>query len=50
MSLNLCGDILADIKSAGDGLLNVTEERLRLLIRKDSIYDVYHVEQTPFAR
>ncbi|GLV32474.1 Death-associated protein kinase related [Carabus blaptoides fortunei] len=50
MSLNLCGDILADIKSMGDGLLNVTEERLRLLIRKDSIYDVYHVEQTPFAR
>lgn len=46
----MSGDILKDIKSAGDGLLNITEERLRMLIRKESIYDVYHVEQTPFAR
>lgn len=45
MNLNLC-----DIKSVGDGLLNITEDRIRLLIRKESIYDMYHVEQTPFAR
>lgn len=48
--MNLCGDILKDITSSGDGLLNVSEDLLQRVIRKDSIYDVYHVEQTPFAR
>lgn len=40
----------ADFKTASDGLLELSEERLRSLMRTEPITDVYHVEQTPFAR
>lgn len=48
--MNVCSEVLKDVKSTGDGLLTVSEDLLQRLIRKDSINDVYHVEQTPFAR
>ncbi|XP_047988030.1 death-associated protein kinase related isoform X1 [Leguminivora glycinivorella] len=40
----------ADIKTASDGLLELSEEKLRSIMRTEPITDVYHVEQTPFAR
>ncbi|XP_061712676.1 death-associated protein kinase related isoform X1 [Cydia pomonella] len=40
----------ADFKTASDGLLELSEERLRSIMRTEPITDVYHVEQTPFAR
>ncbi|XP_049867486.1 serine/threonine-protein kinase 17A [Pectinophora gossypiella] len=40
----------ADFKTASDGLLELSEERLRSIMRSEPITDVYHVEQTPFAR
>ncbi|CAH2073269.1 unnamed protein product, partial [Iphiclides podalirius] len=39
----------ADFKTASDGLLELSEERLRSIMRSEPITDVYHVEQTPFA-
>jgi hypothetical protein len=33
-----------------DGLLNLPEERLIKLIKKEPMSNVYHVEHTPFAR
>ncbi|XP_050345392.1 serine/threonine-protein kinase 17A isoform X1 [Nymphalis io] len=40
----------SDFKTASDGLLELSEERLRSIMRTEPITDVYHVEQTPFAR
>lgn len=40
----------SDFKTASDGLLELSEERLRSIMRSEPITDVYHVEQTPFAR
>lgn len=39
-----------DFKTASDGLIELSEERLRSIMRTEPITDVYHVEQTPFAR
>lgn len=44
----LCGK--TEVKIASDGLLEMSEERLRSIMRKEPISTVYHVEQTPFAR
>lgn len=46
----LSGLSKADFKTASDGLLELSEERLRSIMRSEPITDVYHVEQTPFAR
>lgn len=46
----LSGLSKADLKTASDGLLELSEERLRSIMRSEPITDVYHVEQTPFAR
>ncbi|RVE43226.1 hypothetical protein evm_012106 [Chilo suppressalis] len=46
----LSGLSKADFKTASDGLLELPEERLRSIMRTEPITDVYHVEQTPFAR
>ncbi|XP_026329821.1 serine/threonine-protein kinase 17A isoform X2 [Hyposmocoma kahamanoa] len=46
----LSGLSRADFKTASDGLLELSEERLRSIMRSEPITDVYHVEQTPFAR
>lgn len=46
----LSGLSKADFKTASDGLLELAEERLRNIMRTEPITDVYHVEQTPFAR
>lgn len=46
----LSGLSKADFKTAGDGLLELPEERLHSIMRTEPITDVYHVEQTPFAR
>ncbi|CAH2237380.1 jg10508 [Pararge aegeria aegeria] len=46
----LSGLSKADFKTASDGLLELSEERLRSIMRTEPITDVYHVEQTPFAR
>ncbi|XP_038215996.1 serine/threonine-protein kinase 17A [Zerene cesonia] len=46
----LSGICKADIKTASDGLLELSEEKLRSIMRSDPITDTYHVEQTPFAR
>lgn len=40
----------ADFKTASDGLLELSEEQLRNIMRSEPITDTYHVEQTPFAR
>lgn len=40
----------ADFKTASDGLLELSDERLRSIMRTEPISNVYHVEQTPFAR
>ncbi|KAM3961265.1 LOW QUALITY PROTEIN: death-associated protein kinase related [Aphomia sociella] len=45
----LSGLSKADFKTASDGLLELPEE-LRSIMRSEPITDVYHVEQTPFAR
>ncbi|KAL0894230.1 hypothetical protein ABMA27_014243 [Loxostege sticticalis] len=46
----LSGLSKADFKTASDGLLELPEERLHSIMRSEPITDVYHVEQTPFAR
>lgn len=46
----LSGLSKADFKTASDGLLELPEERLHNIMRTEPITDVYHVEQTPFAR
>lgn len=46
----LSGLSTSDFKTASDGLLELSEERLRSIMRSEPITDVYHVEQTPFAR
>ncbi|KPJ05020.1 hypothetical protein RR46_04136 [Papilio xuthus] len=46
----LSGLSKSDFKTASDGLLELSEERLRSIMRTEPITDVYHVEQTPFAR
>ncbi|XP_053626136.1 serine/threonine-protein kinase 17A [Plodia interpunctella] len=46
----LSGLSKADFKTASDGLLELPEEKLRSIMRSEPITDVYHVEQTPFAR
>ncbi|KAL4707420.1 hypothetical protein ACJJTC_008605 [Scirpophaga incertulas] len=46
----LSGLSKADFKTASDGLLELPEDKLRAIIRNEPITDVYHVEQTPFAR
>ncbi|KAG7307407.1 hypothetical protein JYU34_007594 [Plutella xylostella] len=46
----LSGLSKTDLKTASDGLLELSEERLRSIMRSEPITDVYHVEQTPFAR
>lgn len=38
------------IRPIGDGFLAVDEESLRDLIVQEDINEIYHVEQTPFAR
>lgn len=38
------------IHPIGDGLLAVDEECLKDLIVQEDINEIYHVEQTPFAR
>lgn len=38
------------IKLAGDGFLELSEDRVKTLVKSEPISDVYHVEQTPFAR
>lgn len=50
MSVSELDDIMAHIISAGDGLLEISNDCLRKIIRTEPISDVYHVEQTPFAR
>lgn len=46
----LSGISKADFKTASDGLLELSEEKLRNIMRSEPITDTYHVEQTPFAR
>lgn len=46
VEMNMC----SEVKSVGNGLLTVSEDILQQLIRKDSIENIYYVEQTPFAR
>ncbi|CAK1545110.1 unnamed protein product [Leptosia nina] len=46
----LSGLSKADFKTASDGLLELNEEKLRSIMRSEPITDIYHVEQTPFAR
>lgn len=46
----LSGLSKSDFKTASDGLLELSEERLRSIMHTEPITDVYHVEQTPFAR
>ncbi|GBP56275.1 hypothetical protein EVAR_37350_1 [Eumeta japonica] len=46
----LSGLTKADFKTASDGLLELSEERLRAVMRTEPITHVYHVEERPFAR
>lgn len=46
----LSGLSKGDFKTGSDGLLELSEEKLRSIMRSEPITDVYHVEQTPFAR
>lgn len=46
----LSGLSKADFQTASDGLLELFEDQLRSIMRSEPITDVYHVEQTPFAR
>ncbi|XP_013195989.2 death-associated protein kinase related [Amyelois transitella] len=46
----LSGLSKADFKTGSDGLLELPEEKIRSIMRSEPITDVYHVEQTPFAR
>lgn len=38
------------IRHIGDGLLEVTEERLKGFLMSQDIDEIYDIEQTPFAR